>query len=209
MRTYGKRHIGGGRGVLRIIGGRWRSRRLAFAAAPGLRPTTDRMRETLFNWLAHELPGAHCADLFAGSGALGLEALSRGAAHCDFVEISGRALAQIRQHLAVLGATADATLYRRNALDYLHSADRALDIVFIDPPFDTPLAPQTCAALATSGLLRPGARIYLEQAAGDDGVTPPPQWREINAGSGIMGRPAVRIHGILNHHPAPVWRAGP
>ena len=83
------------RSELRIIGGQWRGRKLLFTPAEGLRPTTDRVRETLFNWLAPHLHGARCADLFAGSGALGLEALSRGAAHCDFVDSSKQVLAQI------------------------------------------------------------------------------------------------------------------
>ena len=86
-----------GQRQLRIIGGQWRSRKLAFQPAEGLRPTADRVRETLFNWLAPEISGANCADLFAGSGALGLEALSRGAAHCDFVDSSAAAVQQIAE----------------------------------------------------------------------------------------------------------------
>ena len=89
----------GKRGQLRIIGGQWRGRRLSFTPEEGLRPTTDRVRETLFNWLAPYLHGARCADLFAGSGALGLEALSRGAGYCDFVDASPSVIAQISAHL--------------------------------------------------------------------------------------------------------------
>ena len=94
-----------GRSQLRIIGGQWRGRKLTFTPAEGLRPTTDRVRETLFNWLAPFIFGARCADLFAGSGALGLEALSRGAAHCDFVDSAKAAGRQIAGHLETLGAS--------------------------------------------------------------------------------------------------------
>ena len=94
----------GQQGQLRIIGGQWRGRNLSFTPEEGLRPTSDRIRETLFNWLTLSIHGARCLDLFAGSGALGLEALSRGAAHCDFVDISGKAVQQISRHLSTLSA---------------------------------------------------------------------------------------------------------
>src|SRR5210317_918947 len=87
---------------VRIIGGKWRGRKLAFSPADGLRPTGDRVRETLFNWLAADIDGARCADLFAGTGALGLEALSRGAAHCDFVDSSPAVIARVGEHLGRL-----------------------------------------------------------------------------------------------------------
>jgi 16S rRNA G966 N2-methylase RsmD len=111
-------------GRLRIIGGQWRGRRLQFPAVEGLRPTPDRVRETLFNWLAPTIHGARCADLFAGSGALGLEALSRGAASCDFVDTSGAAVRAIASHLQSLDAEARGRCYRARAADYINRAGK-------------------------------------------------------------------------------------
>ena len=170
---------------LRIIGGQWRSRKLAFTPAPGLRPTTDRVRETLFNWLAPVIHGAKCVDLFAGSGALGLEALSRGAARCSFVDTSAAALNQISQHLATLDATANARCHRQSAAQFLAGNHQALDIVFIDPPFGLGLVAPTCELLATSSILSTGASIYLETPRGEAPPAVPDGWklhREKSAG---------------------------
>ncbi|MEH6568532.1 MAG: 16S rRNA (guanine(966)-N(2))-methyltransferase RsmD [Halioglobus sp.] len=150
---------------LRIIGGRWRSRKLEFTAAEGLRPTGDRMRETLFNWLAPMINEANCADLFAGSGALGLEALSRGAQHVDFIDNSATAISQINEHLATLEATGLATCHLESAKGYLTRDAKALDIVFIDPPFHCGLVLPTCLQLQASELLAPDALIYIETPA--------------------------------------------
>jgi 16S rRNA (guanine966-N2)-methyltransferase len=166
----------GSAGQLRIIGGRWRSRRLGFPAVAGLRPTTDRVRETLFNWLAPQLPGARCADLFAGSGALGLEALSRGAAHCDFVDRSERASSAISKHLHTLGATDAADCYAMTAERFLERCSASYDLVFVDPPFGADLLESTCDLLDTGERLAPGAMIYLETAAQDGPVTLPQRW---------------------------------
>ena len=125
---------GGGHSQLRIIGGQWRGRKLAFTPEDGLRPTADRVRETLFNWLAADIHGARCLDLFAGSGALGLEALSRGAAHCDFVDHSSRACRQIETHLALLEAADRGHCHPVGAEPFLRGAQQAYDIVFLDPP---------------------------------------------------------------------------
>jgi 16S rRNA (guanine966-N2)-methyltransferase len=164
--------------TLRIIGGRWRGRKLRFTAAQGLRPTGDRIRETLFNWLAAELPGARCADLFSGSGALGLEALSRGAAHCDFIDNNPESLAQIRQHLSTLGANSQARCHTGNALDLLAAGAGAgpWDLVFIDPPFGLQLVEPSCALLAQCGALAPGARIYVETGVDEPEATLPADW---------------------------------
>lgn len=163
---------------LRIIGGQWRGRKLAFSPEQGLRPTTDRIRETLFNWLAPHIHGARCADLFAGSGALGLEALSRGAAHCDFVEPSASALDQIRKHLQSLDALGRANCHRVTAEQFLKTATGPYDLVFIDPPFCRALAEPTCATLAGRRLLSPGALVYVETAANEDTPEVADNWSE-------------------------------
>ncbi len=147
---------------VRIIGGAWRGRRLPVTMAEGLRPTPDRVRETLFNWLAPRIEGARCLDLFAGTGALGLEALSRGAAHVQFVERDRQAIASLRAALDTLDAAARATLVQGDALA-LTLATPAPDVVFIDPPFAAELhGPALDRVLAAL----PGhAQIYLEYPA--------------------------------------------
>lgn len=165
------------RSELRIIGGQWRGRKLLFTPAEGLRPTTDRVRETLFNWLAPHLHGARCADLFAGSGALGLEALSRGAAHCDFVDSSKQVLAQIDSHLTTLAGTDRGYCHLMPAQQFLDSASEPYDIVFIDPPFGRALAEPTCTLLENRQLLTDQAMVYLETAATDPCPAVPQRWR--------------------------------
>ena len=147
---------------LRIIGGQWRSRKLSFIPAQGLRPTTDRIRETLFNWLSPVIRDARCADLFAGSGALGLEALSRGAGHCHFVDTSAPALGQVSQHLATLGAQQHGSCHAGRAEQFLKGAHSRLDVVFIDPPFGLGLVAPVCQSLALSQLLAEDAWVYIE-----------------------------------------------
>jgi 16S rRNA (guanine966-N2)-methyltransferase len=161
---------------VRIIGGQWRGRKLHFTPADGLRPTGDRIRETLFNWLAPYINGARCADLFAGSGALGLEALSRGAGHCDFVDLSKAAIAQVEHHLITLQASDRATCHVRSAQQFLQQATHSYDIVFIDPPFSQHLAEPTCAALAQSQRLHQNALIYVETDAARPQLHHPPGW---------------------------------
>jgi 16S rRNA (guanine966-N2)-methyltransferase len=148
-------------GRLRIIGGEFRSRIVEFEAAPGVRATPDRVRQTLFDWLAPVIGGARCLDLFAGSGALGLEALSRGAGHVTFVD-SGRAQCEaIRAALATLKCADRATVVQADALAFL--AGRSLtpcEIAFLDPPFDAGLLEPALAALPP--VLAAGARVYAE-----------------------------------------------
>ncbi|MDQ2076672.1 16S rRNA (guanine(966)-N(2))-methyltransferase RsmD [Marinimicrobium sp. ABcell2] len=148
---------------LRIIGGRWRGRKLNFPAIEGLRPTGDRIRETLFNWLAPHLPGARCLDLFAGSGALGLEALSRGAGEVVLLEKSAPACEQLRSNLALLQAEG-ATLINEDSLQWLSRADPGpgFDVVFLDPPFEHNFWQASIEALHARGWLAPGAAIYVE-----------------------------------------------
>jgi len=161
---------------LRIIGGRWRSRKLAFTPAEGLRPTSDRVRETLFNWLSPVINGARCADLFAGSGALGLEALSRGAHYCDFIDTSQESLTQIAGHLATLEASDQSHCHNSRASQYLTGDHPALDIVFIDPPFGRDLIIPTCHELADSGLLNLDALVYIESPSEEVLTNLPRDW---------------------------------
>lgn len=163
-------------GLLRIIGGRWRGRKLRFSAAEGLRPTPDRVRETLFNWLAADIRDARCLDLFSGSGALGLEALSRGAAHCDFVDSNPASSAQIRRHLQDLEAEALGSCHTALASDFLARAHQPWDIVFIDPPFGQALVTPSCDLLQARRLLTEGACIYVETGAGGTVPEPPASW---------------------------------
>jgi 16S rRNA (guanine966-N2)-methyltransferase len=149
-------------GRIRIIGGRWRSRRLAVTASSGLRPTPDRVRETLFNWLAPYIVGARCLDLFAGTGALCLEALSRGAAQVGMVERSPEALRQLRANVEILGA-AGAEVMGRDALDYLLESPRQFDIVFLDPPFaEAGEMIRQCSERLAQGWIRSDGLVYVE-----------------------------------------------
>jgi 16S rRNA (guanine966-N2)-methyltransferase len=166
--------------VLRIIGGTWRGRKLRFPASALIRPTPDRVRETLFNWLGAAIPGAHCLDLFAGSGALGLEALSRGAEHVTFIE---RDVAAARALTLLLRAwqAQDAQVVRADALYYLAGGARPFDIVFLDPPFGAPLLREAAALLEERHWLKAAARIYVECAA-REGLPPlPASWRPLKA----------------------------
>ena len=152
-------------GELRIIGGVWRSRRIRFPGDPGLRPTPDRVRETLFNWLGPWVEGRRVLDLFAGSGALGLEALSRGAAEAVFVERSRVAADALRANATALGASG-ATVVCNEALDFLRRERReegGFDLVFIDPPYASDLARPALERLLSGHILREGGYVYLEQ----------------------------------------------
>jgi 16S rRNA (guanine966-N2)-methyltransferase len=166
------------KGELRIIGGLWRGRKLRFPELPGLRPSPDRVRETLFNWLMPELSGAHCLDLFAGSGALGLEALSRGAASCWFIDSASAASRQIQAHLATLQCSAG-RVTSADTLTWLAAkpaAAPAFHIVFLDPPFRQGLLVECCAQLERGGWLSDNALIYVECAADEAPPLPPSNW---------------------------------
>jgi len=166
----------GNQGLLRIIGGEWRGRKFRFEAEPGLRPTPDRVRETLFNWLAPRIHGSRCLDLFTGSGALGLEALSRGAAECVFVDSSAAAIRTLQSHLERLQCEY-ASLHCADAATWLQRSDPGIfDIVFLDPPFGQELLGPSCRMLESGGWLAPGAAIYLESAARDTETDLPPGW---------------------------------
>lgn len=160
VRHTGNKNFPAGR--LRIVAGIWRSRLLDIADVPGLRPTSTRIRETLFNWLAPGLPGARCLDLCAGTGALGLEALSRGAASAVFVERSALATRMLRANIATLQATG-AEVLQMDALDFSQAqASDPFDLVFLDPPFAADMLNDLCRLLSDRKLLASNARIYLE-----------------------------------------------
>ena len=157
-----KQKAGSPAGRLRIVAGIWRSRLLDIADVEGLRPTSERVRETLFNWLAPYLPGARCLDLYAGTGALGLEALSRGAARVVFVERNAIASRQLRRNIESLRAE-NAELVEQEAIAFLRDRSRGpFDIAFLDPPFAAGLLEETCRLLAGSQQLVDGALVYIE-----------------------------------------------
>lgn len=158
----------------RIIGGEWRSRRFVFPPVPGVRPTPDRVRETVFNWLQPILPGAVCLDLYAGSGALGLESLSRGARHVDFVDQDSQVCGAISQHLAKLHNTS--RVHRSSAESFLKHPLGPYDIVFLDPPFKQDLLPRISALLETQDLMAESGRVYVESETGFDHDTLPQSW---------------------------------
>ncbi|HWX68140.1 MAG TPA: 16S rRNA (guanine(966)-N(2))-methyltransferase RsmD [Steroidobacteraceae bacterium] len=166
--------------MLRIIGGTWRGRKLRFPASDAIRPTPDRVRETLFNWLGAAVRGAQCLDLFAGSGALGLEALSRGAAQVTFIERDASAARALSMLLTEWQA-ANARVERADALRYLAGVARPLDIVFLDPPFASQLLSQAAALLDERHWLKAGALIYVECAAGDGLPQLPASWQPLKA----------------------------
>jgi len=168
-------------GRLRIVAGNWRSRLLRIAAVPGLRPTSERIRETLFNWLAPRIAGARCLDLFAGTGALGFEALSRGAAAAVFVEQSPEAANALRGSIDALDAKG-AQVRQMDALAYLRtSTSDKFDIVFLDPPFAADNLADLCRLLAESSMLMADAWVYIEQDSNRPLPELPDGWRVLKS----------------------------
>ena len=168
---------------LRIIGGTWRGRRFRFPPSPQIRPTPDRVRETLFNWLGNHVSGARCLDLFAGSGALGLEALSRGAQEVVFVEQDGPAARELRARLTEWGAGNGARVEHCDALRFLRGTPSGpgFDIVFLDPPFAEDLLQGAAERLECGRWLAPGAFIYIERAARGGLPALPASWTLVKA----------------------------
>ena len=169
---------------VRIIAGIWRGRRLQVADVPGLRPTGDRCRETLFNWLQPWVAAADCADLFAGTGALGFEAASRGAASVLMIEKHPRALAVLRQGIEQLQAT-QVSLHAGGAMSLIEDfLPDSFDLVFVDPPFDSNLSGIVLEKLDKNGCVRRGGFIYVESPAAK--MIPPPEgwsvWRDQQLG---------------------------
>jgi 16S rRNA (guanine966-N2)-methyltransferase len=169
------------KGKIRIIAGEHRGRLIKVAAAPGLRPTPDRVKETLFNWLGQRLNGSACLDLFAGSGALGFEAASRGAARVVMVEKDPRALDLLETNRELLGAR-QVEIVAGDAFDYLARSRDGFDVVFLDPPFR-----QNALGPALENLrerVKPGGRVYIESDApleieAHDGAQGPAHWTEL------------------------------
>jgi len=155
---------------LRIIGGEHRSRIVEFDGDSGVRPTPDRVRQTVFDWLAPIIEGAHCLDLFAGSGAMGLEALSRGAGSVTLVESGRRQIELIETALVVLKAQTRGILHAGDALRFLEQTGQRFDIAFVDPPYASDLLVEALARLPR--VLKPGHRVYLEWPAGGRPVFP-------------------------------------
>lgn len=166
-----------GSNQLRIIGGSWRGRKLGFPDVEGLRPTGDRIRETLFNWLAPDITGARCLDLFAGSGALGLEALSRGAGESVLIEKHPLAAQSLVKNLTLLNAE-KAQVINTDTLSFLSNANSVVpfDVVFIDPPFQQNLWQQTIDLLEQQKLLSEGCVIYVESGI-EDQYEVPANWK--------------------------------
>ncbi|EOV9673369.1 16S rRNA (guanine(966)-N(2))-methyltransferase [Cronobacter turicensis] len=171
-----KKPTSSGSGQIRIIGGQWRGRKLPVPDSPGLRPTTDRVRETLFNWLAPYLVGARCLDCFAGSGALGLEALSRYAANATLLEMERGVAQQLQKNLATLKSSA-AKVVNTNTLNFLSQNGEPHDIVFVDPPFRKGLLEETLNLLETRGWLAPQALIYVESEVENGLPLVPASWQ--------------------------------
>jgi 16S rRNA (guanine966-N2)-methyltransferase len=184
----------GSRNSVRIIGGGWRGRRVSFPDIPGLRPTPDRVRETLFNWLQERIAGARCLDLFAGSGALGLEALSRGAKELVFVEQAVAAARALQEQLIRFGGQARAQVAEMGAARYLRSVPQAFDIVFLDPPFGRDALAEYVPMLDEGQWLKPGALVYLENEK-KAGVPPlPAHWQLLKSKSaGEVGYHLARV----------------
>lgn len=148
-------------GYLRIIGGTWRSRKIPFAVGAGVRPTPDRVRETLFNWLQPVIQGARCLDLYSGSGALSFEALSRGAASAVMVDEDLRVIQQLQQNIDLLSAD-KAQVKWTDALQYLSESPQPFDVVFLDPPFRDDVLNECCRRIERYGWLAPKAWVYIE-----------------------------------------------
>ncbi len=161
--------------TLRIIGGQWRGRKFQFPDVEHLRPTPDRVRETLFNWLMPVIKGANCLDLFCGSGALGLEALSRGAAQVSFVDKNKQVIDALKETCRVLGST-NVEFYLGDARSYLTNEFPSVDIVFIDPPYDFQLQVEIANLLQESGHLSEHAWIYIEHDGQLDDKRLPDSW---------------------------------
>ncbi len=160
----------------RIIGGRWRGRKITFDDAEGLRPTTDRIRETLFNWLQPYIHQSHCLDAFAGSGVLGFEVLSRGASDLVFIEQNLQTVKNLKQNISTLKAD-NVRIFHQDVLHWLSSAkcEQSFDLVFLDPPFHSQLLAEGSVRLNSSGCLAKDAIIYVEHNIDED-IKLPENW---------------------------------
>lgn len=148
-------------GKIRIIAGKWRGRKLDVIDSPGLRPTPDRIRETLFNWIQQEIVGARCLDLFAGTGMLAFEALSRGAAEVIMVESNPKLIESLKQHAETLGSE-NHTIQLADAMSWLKQGIKGFDIIFLDPPFGQGYIEKCCATIIEETLLNASGMVYIE-----------------------------------------------
>ncbi|MBC8947426.1 MULTISPECIES: 16S rRNA (guanine(966)-N(2))-methyltransferase [Xenorhabdus] len=163
-------------GQIRIIGGKWRGRKLPVPDSDGLRPTTDRVRETLFNWLMPVIQGARCLDCFSGSGALGFEALSRYASHTTLIEYDRNVAKQLLANLALLKAE-NADVVQGNTLQHLNNTGTPFDVVFLDPPFRKGMLAETINLLETNSWLAEESWIYVEAEAESAATEVPSNWQ--------------------------------
>ncbi|MEA3142329.1 MAG: rRNA (guanine966-N2)-methyltransferase [Gammaproteobacteria bacterium] len=184
-----------GRNSVRIIAGAWRGRRVHFPDMPALRPTPDRVRETLFNWLQPSIAGSRCLDLFAGSGALGLEALSRGASEVVFVEQFPAAARTLQEQLTRLGGASKGRVMEMGAARFLRTQVVAFDIVFLDPPFGTNALAQY-VPLLDAGWVAAGSLVYLENERSAGAPALPAHWELLKSKSaGEVGYHLARLNG--------------
>ncbi len=183
-----KNHCAKNQNSLRIISGLWRGRRLSFPDSLGLRPTPDRVRETIFNWLNPVINNSNCLDLFCGSGALGFEAISRGASSVVFVDSAPNVIGQLKANINLLGCDDASIAVNANALDWLNAEPKVVatgyDIIFLDPPFRKGLLFDVCRKIDDLSLLNKHGYIYLEVEKGCE-LAIPEKWkiyRQKNAG---------------------------
>ncbi|MBD2802991.1 16S rRNA (guanine(966)-N(2))-methyltransferase [Xenorhabdus sp. M] len=184
-------------GQIRIIGGKWRGRKLPVPDSDGLRPTTDRVRETLFNWLMPIIQEARCLDCFAGSGALGFEALSRYADHATLIEYDRHVAKQLSDNLALL-KTENATVVQSNTLQYLNGTGMPFNVVFLDPPFRKGMLAETIHLLETNGWLAEESWIYVEAESETAATEVPANWQLHR--EKVAGQVAYRLY--IRHQPS-------
>ena len=183
------------RNSVRIIGGGWRGRRVNFPDIPGLRPTPDRVRETLFNWLQHDIVGSRCLDLFAGSGVLGLEALSRGARELVFVEQAVAAARGLKDQLIRLGGEVKGQVIEMGAARFLRVPAANFDIAFLDPPFGRGFLAEYVPMLDAGDWLKVGGLVYLENERGAGAPVLPPHWDLLKSkAAGEVGYHLARVN---------------
>ena len=178
------------KGQIRIIAGQFRGRKLPVLMADGLRPTTDRVKETVFNWLMPYIQDAHCLDCFAGSGGLGFEAMSRGASNVTLIELNKLAAQQLKDNKALLKAD-NIQVVQQNALDFLQNNQQSFSLVFIDPPFRKGLAQQTAQLLSEKGLTD-DALIYVEMETDHNTQIMPSHWQLLK--EKIAGQVVYRLY---------------
>ena len=185
-----------GRNSVRIIAGAWRGRRIHFPDLPALRPTPDRVRETLFNWLQHSIADTRCLDLFAGSGALGLEALSRGAREAVFVEQFPAAARALQEQLIRLGGAAKGRILEMGAARFLRTPGEPFDVAFLDPPFGANALAEYIPLLDAGDWLEVGGLVYLENERVAGVPALPAHWELLKSKSaGEVGYHLARVNG--------------